>query len=203
MDNFKNIFSEQNRMLSREDKETQLGQKSHVFWLYGLSGSGKSTLADAVERILVKNKFHVKLLDGDNLRLGLNKDLGFTNEARNENIRRASEVARLFLESGQVVICSFICPLKEYRYLAESIIGSDDFTKVYVKASFKACAKRDVKGLYAKSKKGFLQNFTGRDSDFEIPNEKDPDWIIDTENSKIDESAIEFVNKILPLIQKK
>jgi len=190
-------------MLSREDKEAQLGQKGHVFWLYGLSGSGKSTLADAVERIMVKNDFHVKLLDGDNLRIGLNRDLGFTNEARNENIRRVSEVARLFLESGQIVICSFICPLKIYRDLAESIIGTDDFTKVYVKASYETCAKRDVKGLYAKSENGGLQHFTGKDSAFEIPHGKDSDWIIDTENTKINEAAINFVNKILPMIKNK
>ena len=141
-----NIFSEFDRMLGRDAKESQLKQKGHVFWLYGLSGSGKSTIADGVERSLVTQGYYVKLLDGDNVRTGLNKDLSFTDADRAENIRRIAEVARLFLDAGFVVITSFISPLKEYRDLAESIIGKDDFTKVYVNASFSTCSKEMLKG---------------------------------------------------------
>lgn len=197
-----NIFSEFDRMLGRDAKESQLEQKGHVFWLYGLSGSGKSTIADAVERSLVAQGHFVKLLDGDNVRTGLNKDLGFTDADRAENIRRIAEVARLFLDAGFIVIASFISPLKEYRELAEKIVGKDDFTKVYVNASFSTCSERDVKGLYAKAKEGTVANFTGKDSLFEAPNDTEDDWVLDTEQLSVCESTKELVNKILPIIKK-
>ena len=197
-----NIFSEFDRMLGRDAKESQLEQKGHVFWLYGLSGSGKSTIADAVERSLVAQGHFVKLLDGDNVRTGLNKDLGFTDDDRAENIRRIAEVARLFLDAGFIVIASFISPLKEYRELAEKIVGKDDFTKVYVNASFSTCSERDVKGLYAKAKEGTVANFTGKDSLFEAPNDTEDDWVLDTEQLSVCESTKELVNKILPIIKK-
>ena len=197
-----NIFSEFDRMLGRDAKESQLKQRGHVFWLYGLSGSGKSTIADAVERSLVAQGYCVKLLDGDNVRTGLNKDLGFTDEERAENIRRIAEVARLFLDAGFVVITSFISPLKEYRDLAESIVGKDDFGKVYINASFSTCAERDVKGLYAKAKEGRVSNFTGKDSTFESPTDLDEDWIIDTETQSVADCTEYLVNKILPIIKK-
>lgn len=197
-----NIFSEFDRMLGRDAKESQLKQKGHVFWLYGLSGSGKSTIADKVERSLVAQGHYIKLLDGDNVRTRLNKDLGFTDADRSENIRRIAEVARLFLDAGFVVITSFISPLKEYRDLAESIIGEGDFTKVYINASFSTCSERDVKGLYAKAKKGAVSHFTGKDSLFEAPSDSDEDWILDTEQFSASESTEELVNKILPIIKK-
>ena len=202
MSDTNNIFSEFDRMLGRDAKESQLKQKGHVFWLYGLSGSGKSTIADAVERSLVAQGHYVKLLDGDNVRTGLNKDLGFTDADRAENIRRIAEVAHLFLDAGFVVITSFISPLKEYRDLAESIIGKDDFSKVYVNASFSTCSERDVKGLYAKAKEGRVSNFTGKDSAFEAPTDSDGDWILDTEKQSVAESTEDLVNKILPIIKK-
>lgn len=202
MSNSNNIFSEFDRMLGRDAKESQLKQKGHVFWLYGLSGSGKSTIADSVERSLVNKGHYVKLLDGDNIRTGLNQDLSFTDADREENIRRISEVARLFLDAGFVVITSFISPLKQYRDLAETIIGGNDFTKVYVNASFSTCAERDVKGLYAKAKEGSINNFTGKDSSFEAPSDTEEDWILDTEQATITESTQSLVNKILPIIQK-
>lgn len=198
-----NIFSEFDRMLGRDAKESQLGQKGHVFWLYGMSGSGKSTLADQVERSLVDRGYCVKLLDGDNIRTGLNQDLGFSDGDREENIRRISEVARLFLEAGFIVLGSFICPKKSYRELAESIVGPDDFTKIYVHASFETCAKRDVKGLYAKAKDGGIKEFTGKDSVFETPVAEDEDWVIDTEQADVDTSVEELVNKILPIVEKR
>jgi adenylylsulfate kinase len=197
-----NIFSEFDRMLGRGAKESQLKQKGHVFWLYGLSGSGKSTIADKVERSLVEKGHYIKLLDGDNVRTGLNKDLGFTDADRAENIRRIAEVARLFLDAGFVVITSFISPLKEYRNLAESIIVKDDFTKVYINTSFSTCSERDVKGLYAKAKEGGVAHFTGKDSLFEAPSDSDEDWILDTEQLTVSESTQDLVNKILPIIKK-
>ena len=197
-----NIFSEFGRMLGRDAKESQLAQKGHVFWLYGLSGSGKSTIADSVERALVARGHYVKLLDGDNVRTGLNKDLGFTDADRAENIRRIAEVARLFLDAGFVVITSFISPLKEYRDLAEAIIGKNDFTKVYIKASYETCSDRDVKGLYAKAEEGGVSNFTGKDSLFEAPSGVNEDWILDTEECSVSESTENLLNKILPIIKK-
>jgi adenylylsulfate kinase len=197
-----NIFSEFDRMLGRDAKESQLEQKGHVFWLFGLSGSGKSTIADAVERSLVAKGHYVKLLDGDNIRTGLNKDLSFTDVDRAENIRRISEVARLFLDAGFIVITSFISPLRKYRELAETIIGKSDFTKVYINASFSKCTERDVKGLYAKAKEGDVPNFTGKDSLFEAPNDSDEDWILDTEQFTANESTQDLLNKILPIIKK-
>lgn len=198
-----NIFSEFGRMLGRDAKESQLGQRGHVFWFYGLSGSGKSTLADRIERSLVDQGYCVKLLDGDNIRSGLNQDLGFSDADRQENIRRISEVARLFLEAGFIVISSFICPKKFNREQAESIIGSDDCTKIYVHASYETCAERDVKGLYAKAQEGDIKQFTGKDSAFEPPEDEDGDWIIDTEQLSVDASVEELMNKILPIVEKK
>ena len=197
-----NIFSEFDRMLGRDDKESQLKQKGHVFWLYGLSGSGKSTIADAVERSLVAQGHYVKLLDGDNVRTGLNKDLGFTDADRAENIRRIAEVARLFLDAGFVVITSFISPLKEYRDLAESIIGKDDFSKVYVNASFSTCSKEMLKDYMPKLKRVEFQILLGKDSAFEAPTDSDEDWILDTEKQSVAESTEDLVNKILPIIKK-
>ena len=202
MNNKSNIFPEFDRMLGKDAKESQLKQSGHVFWLYGLSGSGKSTIANAVERSLVSKGYYVKLLDGDNIRTGLNNDLGFNDTDRKENIRRIAEVARLFLDAGFVVLTSFISPRREYRDLAASIIGKDDFSKVYINASFSTCSDRDVKGLYSKAKEGRVSNFTGKDSIFEAPIDSDEDWILDTEKQSVGESTEDLVNKILPIIKK-
>jgi adenylylsulfate kinase len=197
-----NIHTEFHRMLSRDAKEAQLGQRGHVFWLYGLSGSGKSTLASAIERKLVEHGIVTKILDGDNVRSRLNKDLGFSDEDRRENIRRISEVARLFLDAGIVVLASFITPKRELRVSAADIVGKDDFTPVYIKASFEACAERDVKGLYAKAAAGQVAEFTGKDSSFEVPAASDEDWIISTESQSEEHSVNELIERILPLIKK-
>ncbi len=195
-----NIHPEFAKMLGREAKEAQLGQKGHVFWLYGLSGSGKSTLANGLERLLVEKRLHVKLLDGDNIRSALNKDLGFSDSDREENIRRISEVARLFLDAGYIVLSSFICPRQAYRKQAKEIIGIEDFTAIYVQASFEACAQRDVKGLYHKAQSGTIVNFTGKDSSFEPPSEDANDWIVNTEDFTATESIDNLVNKIIPIV---
>ena len=149
-----NIHTEFHRMLGRTDKEKILGQKGKVLWLYGLSGSGKSTIANAAERKLNGAGRFTQILDGDNIRSGLNADLGFSDEDRLENIRRISEVAKLFLNAGCITLTSFITPKAELREMARKIVGPEDFLEVYVHASFETCAKRDVKGLYAKAKAG-------------------------------------------------
>lgn len=166
-------------MLGRPDKESLLSQKGKVLWLYGLSGSGKSTIANAAERKLHEQGRFTQILDGDNIRSGLNGDLGFSDEDRLENIRRISEVAKLFLNAGCITLTSFITPKAELREMARKIVGPEDFVEVYVHASFETCADRDVKGLYAKAKAGGVKHFTGKDSSFEVPEK--PDLLLDTE----------------------
>ncbi len=168
------------KMLPRSAKEELLGQSGLVIWMYVLSGSGKSTLANLLERRLHDLGRLVKVLDGDNVRTGLNRNLGFSDEDRLENIRRVAEVAKLFAECGVVTIASFITPKNELRRLAREVIGDADLLEVYVKASFETCAARDPKGLYAKAAAGEVKQFTGKDSAFEEPGQ--PDLIIDTES---------------------
>jgi len=169
------------RMLPRSAKEELLGQSGAVIWMYGLSGSGKSTLANLLERRLHDRGRLVKVLDGDNIRSGLNRNLGFSDEDRLENIRRVAEVAKLFADSGIITITSFITPRNDLRRLARELIGDRDLLEVYVKASFEACAARDPKGLYAKVAVGEVKQFTGKDSAFEEP--ENPDLILDTETT--------------------
>ena len=184
--NPEHIYPEFECMLGRVDKESLLKQKSCVLWFYGLSGSGKSTLANALERQLNERGVFTQILDGDNIRSGLNQDLGFSDADREENIRRIAEVAKLFLNAGAVTIASFITPKSGLRATAREIIGSEDFREVYVKCSFEKCAERDVKGLYAKANSGEVKQFTGMGSDFEEPD--NADLIIDTEIESIESS---------------
>ena len=195
-----NIHPEFHRMLDRGAKEAQLKQRGHVFWFYGLSGSGKSTLANALERKLAERGYVTKILDGDNIRSGLNADLGFSDADRGENIRRIAEVARLFLDSGIIVITSFITPKRELRAKARQIVGPDDCTPVHIEASFETCAERDVKGLYAKAAAGGVKNFTGKDSSFEAPEQGDSDWTISTDKQSEEDSLKQILEKVLPLI---
>lgn len=169
------------KLVSREEKQTLLKQQGKVLWLYGLSGSGKSTIAAALERELHQEGKLAVVLDGDNLRSGLNADLSFGAEARKENIRRAAEVAKLFASQGIIVIASFICPKRELRQQAREIIGTNDFIEIYVKASFATCQKRDPKGLYAKVNAGEIKQFTGVDSSFEEPDQNSNALILPTE----------------------
>jgi len=182
-----NLYPISDRLLSREDRERVTGQRSKVIWLCGLSGSGKSTLAVDLEKRLYSKGKLAYVLDGDNVRTGLNKGLGFSDEDRLENIRRIAEVSKLFVGSGLVTINSFITPTEELRSLAREIIGKDDLIEVYVKASFEACQKRDVKGLYAKAAKGLVPSFTGKDSGFDEP--ETSDLVIDTEAMSVEESS--------------
>lgn len=164
-----NIHPIFDRLVTRAEQERFLNQKGQVLWFTGLSGSGKSTIAEAVERRLFDLGYFVKVLDGDNIRSGINSNLGFTIEDRMENIRRIAEVAKLFVESGAIVLCSFVSPTIEIRALARDVIGVADFKEVYVNTPIEVCEKRDVKGLYAKARAGQIKGFTGIDSPFEVP----------------------------------
>jgi len=196
-----NLYPIFDRVLGRTDKEAKLKQRGRVIWLYGLSGSGKSTLAIALERRLHAEGVTTHLLDGDNVRTGLNRDLGFTDADRSENIRRISEVAKLFVQAGVVVIAAFITPQRAHRQLARSIIGVDDFLEVYVAASFETCAKRDPKGLYAKASAGGVKQFTGKDSSFEPPTSEDIDALtINTEAGTAADSLAQLHSAVLPRI---
>lgn len=194
------IHPEFHRQLGREAKELLLGQRAAVIWLYGLSGSGKSTLAHLLERALHAEGRATVLLDGDNLRTGLNSGLGFTEEDRRENIRRVAEVAKLFVHSGLITICSFISPYRSLRSLARQVVGEADFLEVYVHATFESCTRRDPKGLYQKAAEGKVAHFTGRDSVFEVPNESFTGLRIDTEQETKEESVAKLLEAVRPLI---
>ncbi|PTY02692.1 adenylyl-sulfate kinase [Opitutaceae bacterium EW11] len=189
------------RVVTRAEKETQLEQRARVIWLFGLSGAGKSTLAVALERRLQASGRVTHLLDGDNIRTGLNRNLGFSDADRDENIRRVAEVAKLFVQAGVITICSFITPTRAQRADARSIIGPDDLLEIYVRASFEACAARDPKGLYAKARAGDVKQFTGRDSGFEPPLADDPGFVIETESESPEASLERLVGIVAPRIQ--
>lgn len=196
-----NIHPIHNQLLSRGEKEARLRQRARAIWLYGLSGSGKSTLANGLERRLHAEGFTTHLLDGDNVRSGLNRDLGFSDADRAENIRRVAEVAKLFVQAGVVVIAAFITPQRALRQLARGIIGTEDFLEIYVSASFQACAQRDPKGLYAKAGAGGVAQFTGRDSTFEPPAPDEPALIIDTEAGPPERSLEKLYTLVVPRLR--
>lgn len=164
-----NIFPHFDQMISREFRETKLGQRSKVIWLTGLSGSGKSTIGLALEKKLFQENFVAQLLDGDNIRSGINKNLGFSEEDRKENIRRIAEIAKLYLSSGIITINSFISPTAETRNIAKEIVGDGDFLEIYINAPMATCESRDVKGLYKKARAGEIQGFTGVNQAYEEP----------------------------------
>jgi adenylylsulfate kinase len=194
-DNIHPIFD---KLLTRSDKEKHLNQKAKVLWFTGLSGSGKSTIAQGVEKKLFSEGYFIQVLDGDNTRTGINKNLGFSLEDRKENIRRISEVSKLFLEAGVICLNSFVSPTLEIRALAKEIIGPEDFLEIYVNTPLHICEQRDVKGLYAKARAGEIKGFTGIDSPFEAP--QAPDLELLTENQSIDESVAEVFNFVLSKI---
>lgn len=173
-----------------------LGQKGIVLWFTGLSGAGKSTIAIELERELISQKRFAYRLDGDNLREGLNSDLGFLIDDRTENIRRVSEVAKLFLDSGMITLVSFISPLRNIREMAKQIIGEENFVEIYVKAQLKTCIERDTKGLYRKAMEGKIKNFTGISSPYEEPD--CPAIILDTDH----QSVTDCVGCILHYLEK-
>ena len=183
-------------ILKKEDKESLLKQKGIVIWMVGLSGSGKSTLARALENQLHEENYLTQLLDGDNLRTGVNSNLGFSPEDRSENIRRTAEVAKLFANCGVITICSFICPTHELQDLAASIVGNNMFS-VYVSCPVEVCEKRDVKGLYAKARKGEIPDFTGISAPFEEP--RNSEIILKTDKESLEDS----LNKLYSVVKKK
>lgn len=197
MTNSKNIHPIFDRVISREEKERRHGQKGRVIWLFGMSGSGKSTLAVGLEKQLFQNGFATHLLDGDNIRTGLNRNLGFSDEDRAENIRRIAEVSKLLIQAGLVVVNSFITPLRANREMAREILG-DDLVEVYVRCSFETCAARDVKGLYAKAQRGQVNQFTGKDSLFEEPEQAH--LVLDTEKMEPEESLEQLFDFVVPRV---
>ncbi len=185
-----NIHTEFHRFLQPAEKERLLGQRGVVAWLVGLSGSGKSTVANAAERLLHEEGRFTMILDGDNLRSGLNANLGFTDDDRRENIRRTAEVAKLTSGQGIVTLVSLITPRQEFRTMAREIVGGA-YCEIYVRAPFDVCAERDPKGLYRKAAAGGISHFTGRDSAFEEPSEAN--LVLDTASASVDECATRLV----------
>ena len=183
-------------MMSRDDKERLLNQRGMMLWFTGLSGSGKSTVAIALERELHSRGLLCRILDGDNIRSGINNNLGFSAEDRVENIRRIAEVGRLFVDTGIITIAAFISPNNQLREMAAEIIGKDDFVEVFVSTPLEECEKRDVKGLYAKARRGEIKNFTGISAPFEAP--EHPDITLDTSKLPVEESVKILLDYVLP-----
>lgn len=194
MEEAKHIYPIFDRMLTRRDKEMLLGQRGVMVWFTGLSGSGKSTVAIAVERELHRRGLLCRILDGDNIRSGINNNLGFSEADRVENIRRIAEVGKLFVDTGIITLAAFISPTNSLREMAERIIGEADFKEVYVSTPLAVCEQRDVKGLYAKARRGEIKDFTGVSAPFEVPVR--PALAIDTSVLSLEES----VEKVLELI---
>lgn len=193
-----NIHPIFDRLLQRSDREQRLGQQGKVLWLTGLSGSGKSTIAQHLERKLHNEGFFAQVLDGDNIRSGINSNLSFSPEDRAENIRRIAEIAKLYLQSGVITINSFISPTKAIRAKAEVIVGTTDFIEIFINTPLEICEARDVKGLYKKARKGEIKGFTGIDAPYEAP--ENPALDVKTANKSIEESVQEIFEYIFPLI---
>lgn len=184
--------------LTREKRNNRNEHKSFVLWFTGLSGSGKSTIANKVEAALFEKNKQVYSLDGDNIRSGINKGLGFTKEDRYENLRRIAEVAKLFVDAGNITVAAFVSPTYKDRGLVKNIIGEKDFIEVFVDTSLEECERRDVKGLYKKARAGEIKNFTGIDAPYDAP--KNPDIHIKTEEKTVDQAVEEILNHINTLI---
>lgn len=188
------------RLLQRAHKEALLGQHGLCIWMTGLSGSGKSTIAAELERRLHAEGIHSMVLDGDNVRTGINNNLGFSEADRTENIRRIAEVAKLFVGNGTVTICCFVSPTIVLREQAKALIGADDFVEVFIDTPLEECERRDVKGLYAKARAGEVKEFTGISAPFEPPIAAD--IVIRTMGRHAAESATELLDHILPRIKR-
>lgn len=193
-----NIYPIFEKMLQRKDREALLKQKGIMIWFTGLSGSGKSTLAIALEGELYKQGILCRILDGDNIRSGINNNLGFSEADRTENIRRIAEVSKLFVDCGIVTIAAFISPTHAIRRMASEIIGEDDFLEVYVSTPIEECERRDVKGLYAKARRGEIKEFTGISSPFEAP--EHPFISIDTSRQSLADSVKVLLEAVSPKI---
>lgn len=180
--------------VTKEQRQTKLGQKSFVLWFTGLSGSGKSTLSVALEDVLFQRGKLVYRLDGDNIRHGLNKNLGFSPEDRTENIRRIGEVSKLFVDAGVIAMTAFISPYKADRDLVRQLLGDKEFVEVYVECSVEACEKRDTKGLYAKARRGEIKEFTGISAPYEAPDQAEIK--VNTEQLSVEQAVQSIIEQL-------
>lgn len=194
-----NIYPIYDRMMTRQDKESLLGQRGIMIWFTGLSGSGKSTVAMGVERELHAQGILCRILDGDNVRAGINNNLGFSAEDRIENIRRIAEIGKLFVQTGVVTLACFVSPTNDIRQMAREIVGEEDFLEVYISTPIEECERRDVKGLYARARKGEVKNFTGISAPFEAP--VSPDIAIDTSKIPMEESVKTLTELIIKRVK--
>lgn len=193
------LFSSKKGLISREKKEILLNQKGTCLWLTGLSGSGKTSIAKIVSEKLHNNGILTNVLDGDNIRLGINSNLTFNEDDRLENVRRTAEIAKLFVECGVVTICCLVSPTLKIRKLAKKIIGEEDFNEIFINTSLKQCKKRDTKGLYKKAELGLVQNFTGISAPYQAP--INPKLSIPTHNLSKEESSEILFNFVYNLIK--
>jgi adenylylsulfate kinase len=193
-----NLFPVYHEILGRMEKEKQLNQRSKVIWLTGLSGAGKTTIAKYLEIELVKRHFFTQVLDGDNVRTGINNNLGFSDQDRYENIRRIAEISKLFVNCGVITINCFISPTEDIRKMARNIIGKDDFIEVYINAPLNVCEERDIKGLYSRARRGEIKEFTGITSPFEQPQHIDLE--IRTDLLTIEDSVNKLLEVVLPRV---
>lgn len=194
-----NIYPIYDRMMTRQDKESLLGQRGIMIWFTGLSGSGKSTVAMGVERELHAQGILCRILDGDNVRAGINNNLGFSAEDRIENIRRIAEIGKLFVQTGVVTLACFVSPTNDIRQMAREIVGEEDFLEVYISTPIEECERRDVKGLYARARNGEVKNFTGISAPFEAPVSADID--IDTSKIPLEESVRTLTELIIKRVK--
>lgn len=199
MEETTHIYPIFDKMLGRSDKEQLLNQRGVMIWFTGLSGSGKSTLAIAMERELQKRGLLCRILDGDNIRSGINNNLGFSEADRMENIRRIAEIGKLFVDTGIITLAAFISPNNDMREMATNIIGKQDFMEIYISTPLEECERRDVKGLYAKARRGEIKNFTGISAPFEVP--AHPALSLDTSKLSVEESVNKLLELILPKVK--
>jgi adenylylsulfate kinase len=191
----KHIYPVFDQIVSREEKEKKLNQKAKVIWFTGLSGSGKTTLAAALERNLFERGHLTQVLDGDNIRTGINNNLGFSHEDRMENIRRIAEIAKLLINSGVICLCAFVSPTRDVRNIVRTIVGEEDFLEVYVSTPIEICETRDIKGLYQKARAGEIKEFTGVSAPFDIP--QNAILSIDTSDKTVDECLKILLDRLL------
>lgn len=190
-----NIYPIYDQMMTRAEKEELLHQQGLMVWFTGLSGSGKSTIAMGVERELHKRGILCRILDGDNIRAGINSNLGFSAEDRKENIRRIAEIGKLFVQTGVITLACFVSPTNDIRRLAREIIGEEDFREVFVSTPLEVCEQRDVKGLYAKARRGEVKEFTGISAPFEVP--ENPSLELDTSRLSLEDCVKMVVEMVM------
>lgn len=199
MEDFKENIIPHHHSIGFSDRVEKNGYNPLLLWFTGLSGSGKSTLASNLEAHFHNGGFNTYILDGDNVRSGLNQDLDFSDANRRENIRRIAEVSKLFIDAGVIVLSAFISPFKSERQFARELVGKDNFFEIHVDCPLEICEERDVKGLYKKARSGEIKHFTGIDSPFETPH--NPDVIVDTANNSLEFCLNQLIEEIEPILK--